>query len=111
VVEDDAASRKALRAILSRQGWEVLAAATLAEGRHYLESAPHVLILDLMLPDGDGTSLLRLIREENRPVKVIVTTGSSDSAKLAAVRLLKPDAIVVKPVDLDKLLLEVGRPC
>jgi DNA-binding NarL/FixJ family response regulator len=95
---------------MTRQGWEVLAASCLEEGRTLLELAPDVLILDLMLPDGDGTTLLKLIREENRNVRVIVTTGSIDSAKLDSVLLLKPESLLVKPVDLELLLHAVGKP-
>jgi DNA-binding response OmpR family regulator len=110
LVEDDSASRKAVQAIMTRQGWEVLATSRLAEGRKFLDLGTDVLILDLMLPDGDGMSLLQLIRDENRPVRVIVTTGSMDSAKIDAVLRLNPESLLVKPIDLELLLHAVGKP-
>ncbi len=72
-----------------------------------LETRPDVLVLDLMLPDGDGIVLLSRIRQENWPIEVVVTTGSSDSVKLGAVRRLEPDSILFKPVDLEQLLKAV----
>ncbi len=110
MVEDDLASRKALGAILSRQGWEVLTAANLAEAHPIIETRPDVLILDLMLPDGDGASLLRQIREQDSKTRVVVTTGTSDSARLARVYQLKPDAVLFKPIDLGMLIKAIELP-
>jgi CheY-like chemotaxis protein len=110
LVEDDPASRKALKAIMGRRGWDVSVATNLAEAHLHLDDPIDVLILDLMLPDGDGTTLLNRIRTDQRTVKVVVTTGSNDSEKLATVRLLQPDSVLLKPVDLDKLIDAVGEP-
>jgi two-component system OmpR family response regulator len=92
---------------MQRKGWDVRSASTLAEARVLLADDPSVLILDLMLPDGDGTVLLREIRDNGRPIQVIVTTGSSDSVKLAVVSQLRADAILQKPVDLERLLVAI----
>ncbi len=62
------------------------------------------VILDLNLPDGLGTELLRHIRDENLPIKVAVTTGVADRLLMAEVSKLQPDAFFVKPVDLMELM-------
>jgi DNA-binding NarL/FixJ family response regulator len=59
---------------------------------------------DLNLPDGNGTELLRQIREANLPIKVAVTTGRTDRLLMAEVSQLQPDAFFTKPVDLRELI-------
>ena len=69
---------------------------------------PEYVVLDLMLPDGDGVVLLRAIRAGGRPTRVAVTTGSIEKARLASVRLLKPDVLLFKPITLEDLLRGLG---
>ncbi|MEO6567879.1 MAG: response regulator [Opitutaceae bacterium] len=104
IVEDNGSSRHALGKLLNRSGWETASAATIAEARTELNRQPKFLILDLNLPDGEGTSLLRQVRSENLPIKVAITTAVTDPALLAEVRELRPDAIFRKPVDLTEIL-------
>ncbi len=105
LVEDDPVSASALSTILTRRGFEVLHAATLAQGLALLATrSPDTVLLDLMLPDGDGSVLLERARAEGRPVRVIVTTAVGDDARLAAVRALGPDVLMQKPIDLAGLL-------
>ena len=57
IVEDDRSARKATAAILKKQGYAVLEAATVAEAMHGLLERPDWILLDLMLPDGCVNSL------------------------------------------------------
>jgi DNA-binding response OmpR family regulator len=79
-------------------------AATLAETWPLLDREPDVLVLDLMLPDGDGVEVLRKVRREQIRVRVVVTTGSEDSTRLECVRTLGPDLFLTKPINLQELL-------
>ena len=103
LVEDDPATSHALRALLSRRGWDVQVASTLAEAFPKVEKGIAWVVLDLMLPDGDGTLLLKRIREANLDIRVAITTGSSDSLKIRQIKDLKPDLFLLKPIDLDQL--------
>src|SRR4029077_363655 len=60
IIEDDASSMNALARILKSQGYQVLTALTLHEARRLIDH-PRLatVILDLMLPDGDGIEVLR----------------------------------------------------
>ena len=103
IVEDHDLSRRALAKLLERLGWEVRAAASIAEGLELLDQEPDCLVLDLMLPDGDGESVLRAVRERHLRTRVVVATGTGDEGRLDAVRGLRPDAILRKPLKVDEL--------
>jgi CheY-like chemotaxis protein len=109
LVEDDRATSKALRGIFDRRGWDVLHAATVAEALSLLSADPKCVILDLMLPDGDGLTVLKKIRSENLPIRVVVTTGSNDPARIRAVSALRPEVFLGKPVSLHDLLAGLGN--
>jgi DNA-binding response OmpR family regulator len=64
LVEDDAPTLWRLQDALVGAGFQVTAAATLAEARACLAgSGPKVLLTDLQLPDGHGVDLMRETRE------------------------------------------------
>src|SRR4051812_29090418 len=103
IVEDHDATRRALARLMSLNGWDVRTASTIAEGLALLTTGPDVVILDLMLPDGDGETVLRRVREAKLPTRVAVTTGEGNEARLEAVRRLGADALLRKPIALDEL--------
>ena len=103
VVEDDRASRSALRRLFAARGWVVAEAATLAEGFAALEPPPRWVVLDLMLPDGDGADLLRWVRANGLPTRIVVATGVADEARIEEVVGLGPDSLLHKPIDINTL--------
>ena len=104
VVEDDPESYQALSKILKHVGYEVFTAPTLAAATDLLGTEPRFVVLDLMLPDGNGKELLRDIRDRRLPIKVAVLTAVSDPNLLEEVRQLGPEALFGKPVDVPRLL-------
>ncbi len=103
VVEDDKASRAALSALLRLVGFDPLSASSVAEGLMLLDKSPECLILDLMLPDGNGGSLLAHIRRNNLPISVAVTTGAVDWKAMVDSAAHVPDAVFTKPLDFRQL--------
>jgi two-component system response regulator QseB len=102
IVEDDSVSRTALNWLLADLGFDPIAVGTLAEARKALAlTNPNIVILDLMLPDGDGTSLLASIRNARLPIKVAVVSAVTDQLRLHEITALGPDALFGKPLDLD----------
>ena len=105
LIEDDVASAQPLCILLRRQGWQVHAVTTISQASLYLDThAPASIILDLMLPDGEGSVILDRVRRSGMPTKVTVTTASTDPDRLNRVRGLRPDALLTKPLDLAELL-------
>ena len=108
LVEDDRPTYNALKGILSRRGWEVIVSTTLSEAVGRLNESFSAVILDLMLPDGEGENVLREIRERGLPCRVIITTGSNDPTRLGAITRLRPQAMLKKPIDLTALEQALG---
>jgi len=104
IVDDDDSSRALLDKFLRVRGHITGCAASLAEARPMLSGECKRVILDLNLPDGDGTELLRQNRDAKLPIKVAVTSGFIDRLLMAEVSKLQPDAFFVKPVDLMELM-------
>ncbi|GAA0982448.1 response regulator transcription factor [Acrocarpospora macrocephala] len=97
LVEDDVTIRTALVRGLRDRGHAVSSAATALDGlRLALDTRPDLVVLDLGLPDLDGTELLRMLRAVSR-MPVIVATARDGEPE--TVRLLDAgaDDYVVKP--------------
>lgn len=100
LADDDNAFRQRLALTLGRRGFDVTAAASLAEARDLIPSLkPDFAVLDLRLGDGNGLDLvseLRAVREETR---VVILTGYGNLA--TAVAAVKEGAIdyIAKPAD------------
>jgi DNA-binding response OmpR family regulator len=111
VVEDDAQIRNGMVALLRIGGHGAVAAASVAEAAAQLDLAtPTHLLLDLNLPDGAGTHILRRIRGHALPTRVALVTGAIDTALLEEARALGVDAVFIKPPDWDRLLAWVAQP-
>jgi CheY-like chemotaxis protein len=105
IVEDHRATRSALRDLFKIKGYEVWTASTVAEAVALLEIPPQCLILDLMLPDGEGETVLRKVRANDLTTRVVVCTGSGDQRRLEAIKALSPHLLLRKPVALADLCL------
>jgi DNA-binding response OmpR family regulator len=104
LVEDDDAIRGALRDALLERRFSVVAVATAAEALRETAAGPvDIVLLDLGLPDLDGTAALRMIRGISSVPVIIVTARRSESS---VVQLLNAgaDDYVVKPFSADHLV-------
>lgn len=97
LVEDDLSIREALSTYLSDAGNVVESAATGMDGVMAVTNESYdVVILDLGLPDMDGTQVLKMIRSVSQ-VPVIVATARDDEAEIVSVLQSGADDYVVKP--------------
>ena len=68
-----------------------------------LAQRPDWILLDLMLPDGCGSAVLKKVHADRLPTRVCVVTGCAPS-KLEEVRLLGPNHVLIKPLDVGQLM-------
>jgi CheY-like chemotaxis protein/anti-sigma regulatory factor (Ser/Thr protein kinase) len=79
VVDDEVALRSLLHRALEREGFAVAEAADATEAVDRFRSfAPSVAVLDIMLPDRDGITLLAELRELDPGAAIIIATGRGD---------------------------------
>ncbi len=103
VVEDDATIRSSIIRGLTDRGHAVFSAPTAMAGLEQAVSArPDVVILDLGLPDLDGTAMLRMLRGVS-DVPVIVATARDDETEIVAVLDAGADDYVIKPFGVAQL--------
>ncbi len=103
LVEDNAELGEAIVARLSLDGHAVDHASTLGEARDWLAVAEYdLMLLDVMLPDGDGRSFLRETRTTER-LPVIVLTARSQVSDRVDTLDLGADDYLTKPFDFGEL--------
>ncbi|TBU89009.1 response regulator [Phytopseudomonas dryadis] len=110
LVDDDQEIRELLHTYLSRTGFQVTTVADGAEFRRGLaEHNADLVILDVMLPDEDGFSLCRWVREHQRfaQVPIIMLTASSDEADRVIGLELGADDYLGKPFSPRELLARI----
>lgn len=104
VIEDDAMLTRFLRRGLTQAGYDVRAAATVGQARAVLATLdPDIALLDLMLPDGDGSILCRELRAGSDRL-IVALSARRDVADRVLLLDLGADDFLVKPFTLPELL-------
>jgi two-component system response regulator AtoC len=110
IIDDQPSVRFGLRSLLEAEGHRVMEA---EDGRQALalltEHAPHLILLDLRLPDTDGLDLLQRIKAIDDDVPVIILTAHGTIEM--AISALKNGAenFLTKPPDADSFLILIAR--
>lgn len=110
IIDDERNIRRSVQLILDGEGYECRTAADAKEGLALIpEFAPDLVLLDLLLPDRDGLSVLREIRDQApRTVVVMISGHGTVQNAMEAVRIGAYD-FLEKPVTKEKLLMTVRR--
>src|SRR5688572_2792790 len=99
VVEDDLLTRRTLQDLLQREGFGVTTVGTVAEALGEVNRRAYDLILlDLILPDGDGIDCCSRIRERHRMPIVILSTRRQLEDRVAGLDT-GADDYIVKPFE------------
>ncbi|MBI4827191.1 MAG: response regulator transcription factor [Nitrospirae bacterium] len=107
-VDDDADILKVLKANLELHGYEVDAADTWAKAREILSAVqPDLIILDVMLPDGDGVEICRQVRKESPKIPIIMLTARDKVSDKVIGLESGADDYMVKPFETLELLARI----
>jgi two-component system, OmpR family, alkaline phosphatase synthesis response regulator PhoP len=108
LVEDDPTLRQALSFNLTREGYEVAAA---ADGEAALEAARSdrldLILLDVMLPGMSGVEVLRVLRREGVTTPVIILSAKGDEIDRVVGLKVGADDYVAKPFSRPELLARI----
>jgi two-component system, NtrC family, response regulator HydG len=112
VVDDDLDLCANLWDLLRERGYRVgLAHSGEEASRSLAEAMFHVVLIDVKLPDGDGSEVFRKVCEVNPEARTVVITGQSSGTFELVDKILSEgaDAVCYKPFDVPKLLESLER--
>ena len=107
VIDDEPQIHTFIRISLAAEGFTYLGAQSIAAAKQVIQQdAPHLLILDLGLPDGDGMDLVNLVRATSNTPILILTARDEEDEKI---RLLEAGAndYLSKPFGIRELIVRV----
>lgn len=107
VVDDEAQIHTFMRISLEAEGFEYIGASSITTAlAQYQAQQPHVLILDLGLPDGDGIELLQILRRNDKIPVLVLTARDQEEEKI---RLLDAGAndYLSKPFGIRELIARI----
>jgi two-component system alkaline phosphatase synthesis response regulator PhoP len=109
LVEDEKNLRKTIGLNLEMDGYEVITAETGKSGLDtFFASKFDLVILDVMMPEMDGFSVCKAIREKNKSVPVLFLTAKGSGEDKVEGLKIGADDYLTKPFHLEEFLLRVG---
>lgn len=103
IIEDEQRIRELVARVLADRGHDVESTATAMEGlQAVVRVSPHLVILDMGLPDLDGSELLKMIRAVS-DVPIIVATARSEDRDVIHTLDAGADDYLIKPFSVDQL--------
>jgi two-component system response regulator RegX3 len=106
LVEDEVSITEPLAEALRSEGFETRVAGTVAEALELARTAPDLVLLDVMLPDGSGFEVCRELRQTSR-VPIIMLTARGEEADRVVGLELGADDYVVKPFSAREVIARI----
>lgn len=108
LVEDDYALAMGTEYALQSEGYRVILAGTIEEARKNLDKTVDLILLDVMLPDGNGYDFCREVRQQNWEIPIIFLTAVSEEVNIVQGLDLGADDYIAKPYRVKELLSRIG---
>ena len=111
-IDDDASMRDFYEMSLELQGFEVQIASGASAARESIALLrPDLILMDIMMPDQDGISLTRELRNDLKTtdIPIIMVSGLADAGTLQDALLFGAVGYIVKPVDADALKAKIDQ--
>ncbi|MCG3114720.1 MAG: response regulator [Candidatus Manganitrophus sp. SA1] len=112
VVDDHEDSLNVFSRVLTKAGYDVFLAQNGSEAlKSVLQYRPHLIILDLQIPEISGLEVCRTIKENpfSQVIPVLIITAGSDSRLREEIQKAGADELLMKPIDPFRLLSIVNN--
>ena len=111
LVEDDFINMRLAQHILETEGYMVLKAATVQEALEQIETTlPDLILMDMQLPDIDGMTAVRIIREKpaTRNIPILALTACAMKGDRERILQTGCDGYISKPIDVQYFITTVS---
>ena len=107
LVEDELNVRKPLQDYLTKEGFEIICADCVKQAEKKIGDNPNLILLDWMLPDGQGVDLLKKWRNQKITTPVIMLTARADLVDKVVGLELGADDYMTKPFEPRELVARI----
>lgn len=107
IVEDDEMLREGIAELMQREGYETQTACSCQEAKKALADRPDLILLDVMLPDGDGFSLCRDLRSRGIDINILFLTAFDEEEQIVKGLDSGGDDYITKPFRIRELVSRV----
>lgn len=109
LVEDDIKLNHLIKTVLERHNYEVDGVYNPTEALEHMEkNAYSMIISDIMMPEIDGFEFARIIRQTDKEIPILFITAKDEFEDKKKSYSLGVDDYMVKPIDINELVLRVG---
>lgn len=110
VVEDDRELNRTVCSYLNQNGYETVGCQSAAQAYDAMYGGTlfDMILSDIMMPGVDGFEFARTVREQNQEIPILFITARDDFASKQRGFHTGADDYLVKPIDLEELLLRIG---
>lgn len=110
IVEDNDDIRELIEYLLDNENYHVTGFANVTDFKDQLsKTRPHLIILDVMLPDGNGMQVANELKSEEgmQQIPILLMSANTNVAYISAES--KADDFISKPFDIDDLITRVAK--